>query len=279
MIDQKRVEIIVVGNELLNGTTLDTNSFWLSKQCSKIGFKVERKITVRDELPEISLAFRQSISRRPDRIFSVGGLGPTYDDMTVRGLALALRRNLILDQKAVEMLRANYRRRALFFMRQTRRLSKSSLKMAMIPSGSKALPNPVGSAPAVQFTNGETKIVTLPGVPSEMKSIMIKEIIPIMRAETDFVRAEEWLKISGLSESRLSPIFTRMSKKYGDLIYIKSHPRGFENGKSVIHVQMVMTTHSIEKNAGLDKLSGATQKLGLEARKLGAEVLRLKSVR
>ena len=80
-----RAEILVVGNELLNGTTLDTNSFWLSKELAKTGVKVERKTTVRDELSAISLAFKQCISRKPDWVFSAGGLGPTYDDMTVRG--------------------------------------------------------------------------------------------------------------------------------------------------------------------------------------------------
>jgi molybdopterin-biosynthesis enzyme MoeA-like protein len=135
MADQKRVEILVVGNELLNGTTLDTNSFWLSRELGRSGLRVERKTTVRDELPEISTAFRQCISRKPDWVFSIGGLGPTYDDMTVRGLALALGRRLKLDPVAVAMLKESYRRRALLLKKPVRRLGNASLKMAMIPVG------------------------------------------------------------------------------------------------------------------------------------------------
>ena len=197
MEDQKRVEIIVVGNELLNGTTLDTNSFWLCRELSSIGFKVVKRTTVRDELAVISLTFKQSISTRPHWIFSIGGLGPTYDDMTVQGLALALRKDLKLDSEAVRMLRESFRRRA-FLGRPTKRLSATSLKMARIPEGSRPLQNPVGSAPAVLISHENTRIVALPGVPSEMKAIVKKLLVSQLREDSDFIKAEDWLKIVGL---------------------------------------------------------------------------------
>ena len=272
-----RAEILVVGNELLNGTTLDTNSFWLSKELAKTGVKVERKTTVRDELSAISLAFKQCISRKPDWVFSVGGLGPTYDDMTVRGLALALGKRLKLDPAAVRMLKESYKRRARFFKRPVKRLGKASMKMAMIPQGAKPLHNPVGSAPAVSARFGPTRIVSLPGVPSEMKGIFLTEVVPLLKSSS-FTNAEEWIRLQGISESQLSPTISRISRKHASLLYVKSHPKGFERGQSIIQVQIILTAPMDGRKAGLEALRDATREMEIAARKLGARVSRVKSV-
>ena len=275
---QKRAEILVVGNELLNGTTLDTNSFWISKKLVELGFKVDRKSTVRDELAAISLAFKQCLSRKPDWVFSVGGLGPTYDDMTSRGLARALAKRFMIDNEAVNMVRASYKRKAAIFKRPTRRLTKPSLKMAMIPHGSTPLQNPVGSAPGVLAKSGGTRIILLPGVPSEMRAIFLNSAVPLLKKTSNFVRAENWIKLVGVSESRLSPAISRVSRRY-ETLYIKSHPKGFEKGRSVIHVQIILTTRPDGKNAGLIAIEAASRTIEAASRKLGAKVSRTKSVR
>jgi molybdopterin-biosynthesis enzyme MoeA-like protein len=118
-----------------------------------------------------------------------------------------------------------------------------------------------------------TRIVSLPGVPAEMKAIFEKEIAPALR--NDFVNAEEWLRVKGVSESRLSPALAKIFRRYKPLLYIKSHPRGFENGLSVIHVQVILTTRAKEKRAGLDALREASRSIELAARKLGATVSRI----
>jgi len=273
-----RAEILIVGNELLNGTTLDTNSFWLSKELVRTGFMVDRKTTVRDELPAISLAFKQCISRKPDWVFSVGGLGPTYDDMTVCGLALALHRRLKLDPEAVGMLRENYKERARLFKRPVKRLTKASMKMAMIPQGAKPLHNPVGSAPAILARSGQTRIVSLPGVPSEMKGIFLNAVVPLLK-NSSFTNAEEWIRLQGISESQLSPTISRISRKHDPLLYVKSHPKGFENGLSVIQVQLILITTLQERRAGLKDLNDAAREMEIASRKLGARVTRVKSIR
>jgi len=276
---QKRAEILVVGNELLNGTTLDTNSFWISKKLVKLGFKVERKTIVRDELHAISVAFKQCLSRKPEWVFSVGGLGPTYDDMTSRGLALSLKKRLMRDANAVNMVRISYKRRSAIFKMSGRRLTKSSLKMAMIPQGTTPLQNPVGSAPAVLAKCGSTRILLLPGVPAEMKAIFLDSAVPLLRKTSNFVRAENWIKLVGISESRLSPVISRISRRYESLLYIKSHPRGFEKGESVIHVQIILTTRPDGKNAGFIAIEDASRAIEAASRKMGAKVSRTKSVR
>jgi nicotinamide-nucleotide amidase len=273
-------EIIVVGNELLNGTTLDSNSHWMSEQLTALGVKVNRKITIRDELEVISSTFLECLKRKPDWIFSVGGLGPTYDDMTIESLSIALGRKLYLDKLAVKMLKASYARRRKMFNIPLRRMTKASLKMAMIPEEATPLPNSVGSAAGVLAKKSNTTIVSLPGVPSEMKAIFSEQVVPILKAETaKFYHAEEWLEAIGISESRLSYAVSRISQKYIPLLYIKSHPMGFEKGKSMIHIQLILTAKAEERERALIMLEKAASEMLSAAKKLGARVKRTKSVR
>jgi len=280
MHEQPTSEMLVVGNELLNGTTLDTNSHWMSQELTKMGVKVNRKTTIRDELTVISKTFNECISRKPTWLFSIGGLGPTYDDMTIEGLANSAGKRLYLDRAAVQMLKESYERRRKMFNRPVRRMPKSSLKMATIPKGSTPLQNSVGSAAGVLLKVKGTTVVCFPGVPSEMKAIFTEQVVPLIKEEsTQFVHAEEWLELLGTSESRLAPIVARISKKYSGLLYIKSHPMGFEKGKSLIHVQIILTVRKEDEEESLHFLEEATQILVRAAKKLGADVKRAKSVR
>jgi nicotinamide-nucleotide amidase len=277
---QPTAEILVVGNELLNGTTLDTNSHWMSQELTGLGVKVTRKTTIRDELSIISVTFQESLSRKPDWLFSIGGLGPTYDDMTIEGLSKALSKRLYLDPTAVRMLKESYVRRRKLFNQPIRRMPKSSLKMAMIPDGSTALHNSVGSAAGVFIKSRKTAIASFPGVPSEMKAIFTEQIVPMLKKESaQFVNAEEWIELIGTSESRLAPIVSRISKKYSPLLYIKSHPMRFENGKSIIHVQIIMTSKSEDKERSTDQLERAKSEMIQASKKLGADIKNMRSVR
>ena len=81
------VEILCIGNELLSGITLNTNSHWIGKKITKLGAKGTRVIVVADDLEEIDFALNDSLERKPDWIVTCGGLGPTYDDMTIQAVA------------------------------------------------------------------------------------------------------------------------------------------------------------------------------------------------
>ncbi len=277
---QATAEIIVVGNELLNGTTLDTNSHWMSQELTALGVKVTRKTTIRDELSVISATFRECLAREPRWLFSIGGLGPTYDDMTIEGLAKSLKKELYQDPVAVQMLRASYERRRKLFNRPIRRMPKSSLKMAMIPRGSTPLGNSVGSAAGVLVKARSTTIASFPGVPSEMKAIFTEQVVPLIKKESSqFVNAEEWLELLGTSESRLAPMVLKISRKYSPLLYIKSHPMGFEKGKSLIHVQIILTTKKENEKSSLKVLERAAQEMATAAKRLGASIKKQRSIR
>src|SRR5262245_28954179 len=159
------VEILCVGNELLAGITLNTNAHWLAGQIACVGGTISRVTVVRDELDEISTAVNESLERKPGILLMTGGLGATYDDLTLEGVAGALNKKIILDERAVRMIAKSYAFRKLHY-----ELTKERLKMARIPEGSIPIQNFVGSAPAVMVQAGRTKIFCLQGVPSEMKA-------------------------------------------------------------------------------------------------------------
>jgi len=238
---QSESEILVIGNELLNGTILDTNSHWLSKRLTALGFLVTRKTTVRDDLSEIRNGFAHALERKPSWLFSFGGLGPTYDDKTLEGLSKAVGVGLSLNRVALGMLRERYRNRPRAKNLPPPKVTKYSLKMVTLPDHSIPLTNREGSAPGVLFRTPFTSIVSLPGIPREMKSIMKDAVFPILtKDEMRFRNREKWFRVIGAGESRLAPVLLRLSKELSPSIYVKSHPEGFtKDGRPILKLQVI----------------------------------------
>src|SRR4051794_1277009 len=138
------LEVLCIGTELLSGITLNTNAYWLCSEITTVGGIVTRVTVVNDDLSEISSAVKESLARKPNILITTGGLGATYDDMTLEGVATAFRKKVVLDSRAIEMLKKSYARRKLRY-----ELTESRLKMATIPEGSTPIQNPIGSAPAI----------------------------------------------------------------------------------------------------------------------------------
>src|SRR4029077_12612139 len=103
-------EIISVGNELLIGHTLDTNSHWIAKRFTRCGWTLQRITVLRDSLAAIGDGVTGALRRKPDLLITLGGLGPTHDDMTLKGIALALDKRLALNPQALAMVKARYNR-------------------------------------------------------------------------------------------------------------------------------------------------------------------------
>ena len=180
------------------------------------------------------------IGRRPGWIFSLGGLGPTFDDMTLRGLANALGRKMELNETAAKMLKERYRARSLLYGRKYARVTKASLKMATLPAGAIPLRNTRGSAPGVLIHHDGVRLISLPGVPREMKAIFREQVRPLLQSTPlRNERLERWLYVEGVTESRLAPKIDKTVKKYGERVYVKSHPFGFKKGKSVLKLQII----------------------------------------
>lgn len=226
-------EVVAIGNELLIGHTLDTNSHWIARQLNRFGWKLQRATTLRDSLVEISEGLREAVKRGPDLVITVGGLGPTHDDMTVKGVGLAVKRPLVPNREALEAIKRHYRR-----MDEPTTLTKYRRKMATLPRGSKPLVNPVGTAPGVLTRSRKTVIVSLPGVPQEMKAIFKGSIIPVLERVSSERPQEATIRLAGVIESALAPVLDRTQRNFRGL-YFKSHPRGREAGaRSLIEVHV-----------------------------------------
>ncbi len=270
---QNTIEIVVIGNELLNGTTLDTNSHWISKRLVRLGAIVTRKTTVRDDLGEISEAFSAAIGRTPSWIFSLGGLGPTYDDMTLKGLSRAVKRPIQRNIRALKIIRESRERRVLSGAKLPMRITQATLKMADLPRGSIPLRNSVGTAPGVLTITGSAKVISLPGVPREMKAIFVEEVQRVMKRELPkFGKIEKWFRTSGITESAIAPYIGKLMKEYSPLIYIKSHPVGFKNRVSILEFQISATYRLDEELKSKKILSEATTELIAVSKKLGGKV-------
>ncbi|MBS7651175.1 MAG: molybdopterin-binding protein [Candidatus Bathyarchaeia archaeon] len=230
-----KVEIICIGNELLTGKTLNTNAHWLSERITRIGGEVERIITVGDRLNTIADVLRESLRRKPNLVITCGGLGPTYDDKTLEAFSKAFRRPLKINKEALRMVKSRYEK---ILGKERLELTQPRMKMATLPSGSKPVENPVGTAPAVSLTEKGVKFIILPGVPEELKAIFEESIAGKLRGMVGRVYLhEETLPVSGFLESQIAPLLDIVVNKYPD-VYVKSHVRvgeGRRGGSIELH--------------------------------------------
>lgn len=247
MSEVAKVEIITIGNELLIGKILNTNAHWLAKRITSLGLSVRRITVVGDDLNEISSAVREAIQRRPALIITTGGLGPTFDDKTLEGVAIATGRQLEENKEALEMVRRRYEELVAEGALERVELTQYRLKMAMLPKGAKPLPNPVGTAPGVLMEHEGVTLIMLPGVPEEMKAIFEESVVPIIRrAAGGMVFYEASLEVTGIYESDLAPLIEEVMRD-NPYVYIKSHPKVSEKARKIeLHLS---TTCSDEKVA------------------------------
>lgn len=221
-------EIICLGNELLMGETINTNGAYIGKNLTKIGFEVRRLTCVRDDLALASEAFQETFSRVPSIVMLSGGLGPTYDDIQLLVLSEATGKQLLLNEQALSQVK-NY------YTKKGHDLSKERKKMAYLPEGSQPLSNSVGGAPGCVLEYKETIIFCLPGVPSEMKDIFTKQVLPRLTAEFGRKISEVKFVVHNLIESELAPIINEVKEEYPSL-YIKSHPEHKNHAGILFHI-------------------------------------------
>lgn len=264
---QRTLEIICVGNELLTGHTLNTNAHWMAKKLTDVGGIVRRIAIVRDEIEEIVSSINESLERKPRWIIISGGLGPTYDDKTLQGLAKALRQRLVVNKEAVAMLRRKYMKAANPI------LTPSRYKMATMPRKAKPLENSVGHAPAVMVKHGSCTIFALPGVPKEMEAIFSKHVLPaIKKGIGNFVRMEVTLETRGIMESVLAPYLDIVVANNPD-VYIKSHPKDYEDGMSTLHINI--SAEARNKTTARIFMERATEQMKLVVINAGGRVKRI----
>jgi nicotinamide-nucleotide amidase len=168
-----QAEIVTIGTELLLGEIVDTNSAWIAQQLTVIGLDLLYTTTVGDNLGRITQVLAQSLARS-EVVITTGGLGPTVDDMTRQGVAAACECELVLDEGLVEEI-------ATYFGRRGSTMTDNNRRQAWIPRGARIIHNPVGTAPCFAAEHRGHLIISLPGVPHEMRHLMETEVIPLLR--------------------------------------------------------------------------------------------------
>lgn len=215
-------EILVIGNEILIGDIQDTNTSWLCRLINSRGGHVARGTMLRDEVNEIAAEVRRAVERGADVIFTSGGLGPTADDLTLAAVAQGLELPLELHPEALRMVREQYDNfHALGIMAQGG-LNPGREKMAWLPKGGVPLYNPGGTAPGVLVQKGRTSIISLPGVPSELKGIIEASLQEFMQQTFgDGGSHCKALRVLCNDESMLEPVLGQVVPRH-PRVYIKS---------------------------------------------------------
>jgi nicotinamide-nucleotide amidase len=165
-----KAEIITIGDELLIGQTIDTNSAWIGSQLSMAGFDIQRKTSIHDNRSDILKALSEAAGKA-DVIIITGGLGPTSDDITRQTLCEFFGTKLVLNREVLEMIEKMMLRRKI-------PMNENNRKQAEVPEACKVLKNRAGTAPGLWFEKDRSIFISMPGVPYEMKTIMADHVLP-----------------------------------------------------------------------------------------------------
>lgn len=190
-------EIIAIGDEILYGQILDTNTQWMSEALDAAGFRVNRITTIGDSEVAILDILAES-EKRADIVLITGGLGPTNDDLTKPMMAKYFDSPIVLHPQALEELTQFFKQRGLD-------LSPTNRRQAELPEKCQMVSNKVGTAPGMWFERGDKVFVSMPGVPFEMKAMMEQYVLPKLKERFHAqVLFHKVIKTVGIGESWLS---------------------------------------------------------------------------
>jgi nicotinamide-nucleotide amidase len=191
--------IITIGDELLIGQVIDTNSAWMAQQLNKAGIPVKRRVAVGDIWEDIWSALEEE-SKYVDIILITGGLGPTADDITKPLLCKYFNGKMVVDEGALQNVKQ-------IFEMLKRPMIERNLKQAEVPDVCKVIQNKNGTAPGMWFEKDGKIFVSMPGVPHEMKGMMEESVIPGLSSHFRFPSIiHRTLLTAGVGESFLAEI-------------------------------------------------------------------------
>lgn len=194
-----KAEIITIGDEILIGQIIDTNSAWIANELNLIGIDVVRKTSVSDNKNEIIKAIDYAKSTS-DIILLTGGLGPTNDDYTKETLAEYYKVELIENAEVLKHI-------SQLITKNVGVLNQRNIDQAKVPANCIVIHNSVGTAPGMWFNDGNKIIISMPGVPFEMKEMMTSAILPKLKnLNTDSVIIHKIILTQGIPESRLAEV-------------------------------------------------------------------------
>jgi molybdenum cofactor synthesis domain-containing protein len=221
------IHILTVGREILTGRTLDRNANWLCRRIYALGGRVDRLVTVDDRVTAIRDALKWGIDAGANLMITSGGLGPTGDDVTLEGVALATERPLETHHDAMAFVTEKYES---FFKQgavDAPELTPQRQKMAILPSGAEMLPNRVGAAPGVWLETERGVLVCLPGVPSELQAIFEDHLEDRVRNLLGSNHRLERMVLTQIGDESVLDELVQNAMKRVPGVYMKTLPRTF----------------------------------------------------
>ncbi|MBQ5807357.1 MAG: competence/damage-inducible protein A [Tidjanibacter sp.] len=230
-----KVDIITIGDEILIGQIVDTNSAWMSQRLGEIGASVRRKYSVGDVASEIRGAIVESLSVA-DVVITTGGLGPTKDDITKRVLAEMFDCELVRDEDTYARVERMMALRGIEF----NELNKAQ---ALVPEGCRVLPNHKGTAPGMWFEREGRVVVCLPGVPFEMEALMTESVLPLLQERFNLSAVVHRTAITfGLAESMLAERIAAWESALPEFLHLAYLP-------SPSQLRLRLSAYDVEREA------------------------------
>lgn len=192
-----KINIVTIGDEILIGQIIDTNSAWMATELNRIGAEVNEILSISDDKEAISEALDRSFNQA-DVILMTGGLGPTKDDITKKTIAEYFNAEMVFDQ-------ASYDRILKLFERWGRSSTEAHRQQCYMPANAELLYNKMGTAPGMWFKNQDKILVSMPGVPYEMQYIMEKHVLPrLSNGNKQIAIDHRTIRTVGEGESRIA---------------------------------------------------------------------------
>jgi nicotinamide-nucleotide amidase len=188
--------IISIGNELLNGKTLNSNATYIGGALYKIGIPAHKIITIGDNIDEITRSLKQAM-QESDVIIVTGGLGPTHDDITRKAVAEFFHSELIFNESIMNKIEERFKKRGM-------KMPKVNRNQALVPDNAELMDNPVGTAAGLLFKQGGKFVFVMPGIPAEMQAIMSGSVIPFLKENCELkdIQVHSY-RTTGIAESKI----------------------------------------------------------------------------
>lgn len=211
-----RAEIITIGDELLIGQVVDTNSAWMAEKLNEAGIELYQITSVHDVREQIISALDEAFGRA-DIVLTTGGLGPTADDITKHVLCEYFGTHLIESPRVREHVEQLYSNRPDV-------LNRLTATQWQVPESAEILENRVGSAPLMVFHHGKQLLASMPGVPYEMKIAMEEQILPYIGRQTTSI-LHKTLQVNGIPESALAILLEEYEANKPEYIHLAYLPK------------------------------------------------------
>lgn len=242
-----QAEIITIGDELLIGQVVDTNSAWLGSTLGDDGIKVIQITSVQDHAAQIVQAVNDALSRA-DIVLMTGGLGPTKDDITKKTLAEMFGMKLVRNEQVYEMVGKQLALRGIAF-------TELNQGQALVPDGCTVLPNRNGTAPGMWFERDGKVLISMPGVPFEMKALVKDEVLPRLRKHFALdANVHRTIITFGLAESILADTIASWEEALPPYLHLAYLP-------SALCIRLRLSAYEIDRQKAEQEIESQIEKL------------------